>query len=59
MTSIVEREHMLHDTQFGFCKNKSTSDAISIVQCVMSKAKAMKQSIFVCFVDLGKSIRYR
>ena len=54
LTDVVEQEHYLHEMQYGFRKQKSTMDAISIVQCIMAKARKLKQQIYLWFVDLGK-----
>lgn len=54
---IVERirtayESILLPTQFGFRKNRSTTDAIFIVQHILKMSSRERQPLFLCFIDL-------
>ena len=39
LTAIVEREDMLEDSQFGFRKNRSTLDAVVVLNTVLTDFK--------------------
>ena len=55
MTKILERENRFHLTQFGFRKERSTTEAISILQTAMSKSKKSKDPLYIAFIDLEKA----
>ena len=55
MTEISEREGLLHDTQFGFRKQRATEDAILIFNTVLTEAKLRKIDLYLSFVDLEKA----
>ena len=41
-------------TQYGFRKGMRTTEAVNLVQCMISKAKSDKTDLFLCFIDLEK-----
>ena len=55
MTTIVEREGMLQDNQFGFRKKRATEDAILLFNTVLTEAKLRKIDLYLSFVDLEKA----
>ena len=50
-----EARNLLPEEQFGFRKNRRTTDCIFIFNTLIEKAKAENTSLFVCFVDLKKA----
>ena len=51
---LVEHD-IISKFQIGFVKGKRTSDHIFVLKCLIEEAKAKKQPIFGCFVDLKKA----
>ena len=56
MTSIVEREGHLGPGQFGFRKNKSTTDAVFVLSTILQKARAKGWPFACAFVDISKVV---
>ena len=57
---ILERiraktESELSDEQAGFRKGRGTSDEITNLRIIMSKAQEHQQQLFLCFVDFRKA----
>jgi len=44
----------LYDTQFGFRRDRSTSEQISTLQQIFKKSLEHAKDVDTCFVDLGK-----
>ena len=68
LTAIVEREAMLEDSQFGFRKNRSTLDAVVVLNTVLTDFKLdlrirkkegtsdlLRNNLFIAFIDLEKA----
>ena len=67
LTQIVERENILQDSQFGFRANRSTQEAVIILNTVITqhkldlrvnvdklKSDKLRRNLFICFIDLEK-----
>ena len=67
LTTIVEREDILEDAQFGFRPQRSTQEAVIILNTVITQHKLdlrinmdrlksddLRRNLFICFVDLEK-----
>jgi len=68
LTAIVEREAMLEDSQFGFRKNRSTLDAVVVLNTVVTgfrldlkirkkegASDRLRDNLFIAFIDLEKA----
>jgi hypothetical protein len=51
----VEAEGIISPSQIGFRKGKRTSDHVFVLKCIIEEAKARRQPVFSCFVDLKKA----
>ena len=51
----METYDKLSDTQFAFCKDRSTVDAICILQSIVQHVLNDKNRLFCAFVDLRKT----
>ena len=67
LTQIVERENILQDSQFGFRANRSTQEAVIILNTVITqhkldlrvnvdklKSDKLRRNLFICFIVLEK-----
>ena len=55
LTEWAERTEILRESQFGFRKNRRTTDCIFILNALIEQAKISKTNIFICFVDFRKA----
>ena len=46
---------LLPETQFGFRKNRRTTDCLFILNSLIQSAKLQKRALFACFVDFSKA----
>jgi hypothetical protein len=57
---IFQSEVTLIDdpNQFGFCKNRRTTDNVFILDTLISHQKSVKKPLFLCFVDFTKAFDF-
>ena len=55
LTCWEDLNNKLNEAQFGFRKNRRTSDAIFILHTAIQVAKKQKKPLFTCFVDFAKA----
>ena len=55
LTEWAERTEMLPESQFGFRKNRRTTDCIFILNALIEQAKISKINLFIYFVDFRKA----
>ena len=55
LTEWAERTEILPESQFGFRKNRRTTDCIFILNALIEQAKISKINLFICFVDFRKA----
>ena len=51
LTEWAERTEILPESQFGFRRNRRTTDCIFILNALIEQAKISKTNHFICFVD--------
>ena len=54
MTSLVEENGLLGNEQFGFRRNRSTTDAAFVLLTLMQKAKRKRLPYAAAFIDISK-----
>ena len=50
----VEEIHVISDSQFGFRRGRSTTDAIFLLQSLLQKVLNQKERLYCAFLDLQK-----
>ena len=55
ITQWATARQLLPETQFGFRKNRRTTDCIFIVNTLIEKASCQKSTLFLCYVDFRKA----
>ena len=55
LSNWAEENDVLCDEQFGFRKNRRTTDAVFILQCLIQKQTLQRSNLYSCFVDLSKA----
>ena len=55
MNEICEREGFYGSVQYGFRKNRSTSDCVFLILAALRSAKRRKQRISLAFCDIAKA----
>ena len=54
LTEWVEKQQLIPESQFGFRKNRRTTDCIFIMNTLIETSRAHKVPLYVCFVDFRK-----
>ena len=57
MSAVVEREQLLGQEQFGFRKNRSTLDALFVLNTVIQKSRNSGKKLSIGFLDIKKARR--
>ena len=55
LTKVIEDNRLLDDAQFGFRANRSTTEAVWILEQLIHKAKVEKTDCYLAFVDMSKA----
>ena len=55
LCECAESNKLLPEVEFGFRRNRRTTDCIFILNTLIEKARVDKCSLFVCFVDFCKA----
>ena len=55
LTEWVERTEILPESQFGFRKDRRTTDCIFILNALTEQVNISKTNLFICFVDFRKA----
>ena len=55
MTNVVEREQLLGEEQFGFRRNRSTLDALFVLNTVIQKSRLSGKKLSICYLDIKKA----
>ena len=55
ITQWATARQLLPETQFGFRKNRRTTDCLFIVNTLIERASCEKSTLFLCYVDFRKA----
>ena len=55
ISTWAEEEGLVSEAQFGFRKNRRTSDAIFILNTTIQARKRRRKHLYTCFVDFAKA----
>ena len=55
LTEWAEKQLLIPESQFGFRKNRRTTDCIFIMNTLIETSRAHKVPLYVCFVDFRKA----
>ena len=55
LSTVVEREGLLGENQFGFRKGRSTTDALFVLLTMVQKCKLKSSKLTMSFLDIQKA----